>query len=266
MPPPPVHPGECHNTVGDLYEIHIRPFEPFAIRGILWDQGESNTDLLGVDQFTAMGALIRGWRQDWAQGELPFICVQKPSGGGCAFDPADPITALAEPFAPLPAQVPPNYSGGGREIYLRILTYPNTFMVLSSDLGSGIHPLNKAGYGARAARVAMAAAYGDKTEYYGPLYKSHQIDGDKIRISFTHIGQGLTYKHGEKLQGFALAGEDKVFHWADAVIDGATVVVSCPQVAKPVAVRYAYADKHPWANFFNKDGLPGITFRTDNWQ
>jgi sialate O-acetylesterase len=135
-------------------------------------------------------------------------------------------------------------------------------MAISSDLGPGTHPTNKSGYGHRAADVALGLVYGKKIEYYGPRYAAHKLEGDKVRISFTHTGQGLAFKHGDKLQGFALAGDDKKFHWADAVIDGDAVVASCA-AAKPVFVRYAWAGKRCWANLFNKDGLPAIPFRTD---
>ena len=111
----------------------------------------------------------------------------------------------------------------------------------------------------------MAAVYGKKIEYYGPMYTSFKSDGDKIRVNFTHVGQGLAFRNGEKLQGFAVAGDDKKFYWADATIDGDTVVVHCDNVANPVAVRYAWAGTHPWANLFNKDGLPATTFRSDSW-
>jgi sialate O-acetylesterase len=238
---------------------------PFGIRGVLWDQGESGTAVFGVDQYTLMGALIRGWRKEWGQGDFPFLYVQKPSGEGCAWDPEDPVTNKANKFAPLPAAVPATASGVYRETHVRIAQYPGTAMVISTDLGSGIHPTNKSGYGSRAARVALGMVYGRKIEYYGPVYASHKVEGNKVRVSFTHVGAGLAFKHGDKLQGFAVAGEDKVFHWADAVIDGDTVVVTSDKVAKPVAVRYAWADKHPWANLFNKDGLPAQTFRTDGW-
>ena len=96
-----------------------------------------------------------------------------------------------------------------------------------------MHPVNKSGYGARAARVALGMVYGQKVEIYGPVYQSHKIEGEKVRVSFTHVGQGLAYRHGEKLQGFAVAGENKAFHWADAVIDGDSVVVSSDKVANP---------------------------------
>lgn len=266
-PSPPGKPGETTGgKIGNLFESHIRSFVGYGIRGVLWDQGESGTAITGVDQYTLMGALIRGWRKDWGQGDFPFLYVQKPSGGGPAWDPENPVTKQANKFAALPAQVPGNADGSYRELHIRILRYPQTAMVTSSDLGSGVHPTNKSGYGERAASVALGVAYGKKVEYYGPLYESHQVDGGKIRIRFTHVGQGLAFKHGDKLQGFAIAGEERKFHWATAVIEGDTVLVSSDQVAKPVAARYAWASQHPWANLFNKDGLPAQTFRTDDWK
>ena len=236
------------------------------MRGVLWDQGESGTAIMGVDQYTLMGALIRGWRKDWGQGDFPFLYLQKPSGGGPAWDPANAVTKQANAYAAAPPNVPAANDGSYRELHIRILGYPQTAMVTASDLGSGVHPTNKSGYGERAARVALGVAYGKNVEYYGPLYASHVIDGAKIRLHFTHVGQGLAFKHGEALKGFAIAGEDKKFHWATAVIEGDTVVVTSDLVAKPVAVRYAWASQHPWANLFNKDGLPAQTFRTDDWK
>jgi len=261
----PVHlvkPGESSGKIGNLYHAYIRPLQPFAIGGVLWDQGESGTDIVGVDQYTMMGALIRGWRKDWGQGDFPFIFIQKPSGGGSAFDPTDPVGSQAQKFSPLPLVVPKD--GDVRETHIRIMTYPNTGMVISSDLGTGTHPTNKSGYGTRAARVALGMVYGHKVEYYGPLFAKQTVEDGKIRIAFTHCGQGLAIPAGqEKLQGFAIAGENKTFVWADAVIEGTTVVVSHPTVPQPRYVRYAWAYNAPWANLFNKDGLPAIPFRTD---
>ena len=210
-----------------------------------------------------MGALIRGWRKEWGQGDFAFIYVQKPSGDGIAWDSTNPVTSQGQPFMPLPANVP----GDGQfvETHVRIMNYPNTGMAISSDLGPGIHPSNKSGYGQRSAAVAEGMVYGKKVEYYGPLYSSHEVEGNKVRVKFTHVGQGLAARPSDKLQGFAIAGEDKQFHWADAEIDGETVLLSSAKVPKPVAVRYAYANNRRWANLFNKDGLPAITFRTDTW-
>jgi sialate O-acetylesterase len=267
------HPGDVtrdttlpHKNIGDLYELYVRPFIPYAIRGVLWDQGEGGTGIFGLDQYPLMGALIRGWRNDWGQGDFPFIYMQKPSGRGCAWDPSDPVTRLAEPFTPiLPKLAPTTRRGLDRESYIRIMRYPNTAMVTTSDLGQGTHPINKSGYGTRAARVALGAVYGRKIQIYGPIYDSFKIEGNRIRVHFTQTGQGLAFRPGDKLQGFAIAGADQLFHWAGSVIDGDTVVVSSPEVANPVAVRYAWDAIHPWANLFNKDGLPALEFRTDDW-
>lgn len=264
-PAPPGKPGETTGgKIGNLFETHIRGYVGYGIRGVLWDQGESGTAVVGVDQYTLMGALIRGWRKDWAQGEFPFLYIQKPSGNGCAWDTENPVTKNASKFAPLPAQLPTD--GAYRELHLRIQRHPSTALVTASDLGSGVHPTNKSGYGARASQVAMGLVYGKKVETQGPLYASHAIEGGKVRLKFTHVGKGLAARHSEKLQGFALAGEDKKFVWADAVIEGDTIVVSSDKVPKPAAVRYAWANSHPWANLFNKDGLPAQTFRTDDWK
>ncbi|MEI6168600.1 MAG: sialate O-acetylesterase [bacterium] len=272
----PLKAGECkgaywQETIGRVYEhaIRIPQFETFAIRGILWDQGESGTAVVGVDQYTLMGALIRSWRKVWGQGDYPFIYFEKPSGGGCAWDTNDLVTCKSDTFQELPAVVPND--GQTREQYLRIMNYSNTFMVTSSDMGGSSHPSNKSGYGVRAARVALGAVYGRGGEIYGPIYKSHKIKGNKVIIRYSHIGKGLAFKNGQKLQGFALSGEGassnaagRAFVWADAVIDGDTVVVSSDKIPKPMAVRYAWASSHPWANLFNKDGLPALPFRVDD--
>lgn len=258
--------GECiGGQIGHLFEAHIRQFVPFGIRGVLWDQGEAGTAITGLDQCTLMGALIRGWRRTWGQGDFPFLYVQKPSGGGCAWDENDPVTTCwADHFASLPATTA-SADGRNREMYIRIMRYPNTVMVISSDLGGWTHPINKSGYGARAARTALGAVYGHSVEYSGPIYAAHAIEGAEVHVKFTHVGRGLAWRHGERLQGFALSGLDRVFHWANAVITNDTVIVSSPQVSAPVAVRYAWDKQHPWANLFNKDGLPALAFRTDEW-
>jgi len=249
---------------GGLFESHIRHFVGYGMRGVLWDQGESGTMFAQIDQYTMMGALVKGWRDLWGQGEFPWIYVQKPSGGGCAFGiEDDPVTRMADACKPPPAQINTRDNGLYRELHTRIMQHPNTYMAIARDLGSGVHPRNKSGYGSRAARVALAGAYSKDIEYYGPLYKSRTVENGKVRIAFTHVGKGLTFRQADRLQGFTIAGEDKVFRRADAVIDGDSVVVSSPEVPSPVAVRYAWARNAPWANLFNKDGLPALAFRTD---
>ncbi|MCA9271135.1 MAG: sialate O-acetylesterase, partial [Planctomycetales bacterium] len=142
-----------------------------------------------------------------------------------------------------------------------IMQHPGVAMVTARDLGSGIHPRNKSGYGHRAALVALGFAYERKVEIYGPIYASHKVEGDKIRVQFKHVGAGLTARHADQLQGFAVAGEDGKFYWAQATIDGDSVVVGSGDVPKPVAVQYAWDKSAPWANLFNKDGLPALAFR-----
>lgn len=259
--------GETNfGKVGQLFEQYIRPYVGYGIKGVLWDQGESRTNIVGVDQVTLMGALIGGWRKAWGQGDFPFLYVEKPSGGGCAFDYSQPMNRLAEKFAPLPKTIPNNpdmqYS---HVVFEQIMKYPNTHMVISSDLGNGIHPPNKSGYGARAVQVALAVAYDKGNEYLGPQLASHSISSGKVTLKFNHSGKGLAFKNGDKLQGFSIAGADKKFVWADAAIEGDSVVVSSKDVPQPAGVRYAWSNAFQWANLFNKDGLPAQPFRTDVW-
>jgi sialate O-acetylesterase len=259
--------GETNSgKVGQLFEAYIRPYVGYAIKGVLWDQGESRTNIVGVDQVTLMGALIGGWRKAWGQGDFPWLYVEKPSGGGCAYDYTQPMNRLAEKFAALPAAIPGapdrEYS---HEAFGHIMKYPNTHMVTSSDLGNGIHPPNKSGYGARAVQVALAVAYDKKNEYLGPQLASSNVEGGKVRLKLSHIGKGLAFKGGDKLQGFSIAGADKKFVWADAVIEGDSIVVTSAKVTQPAAVRYAWSGTFPWANLFNTDGFPAQPFRTDSW-
>lgn len=256
--------GESNRgKIGGLFEKFISSYVGYGIKGVLWDQGESGTAIVGVDQYTLMGALIRGWRKAWGQGDFPFLYIQKPSGGGPAWDYTNPVTEKANKFADLPKSVPAEHAGNNRALHIRIMSYPNTFMVTSTDLGPGIHPQNKSGYGARAALVAQGAVYGSKAEYCGPLYASHEIQEGKVVVRFTHTGKGLAFRNGEKLQGFAVGGADGKFVWADAAIVGDTVVVSSPAITRPTAVRYAWDNSAPWANLFNQDGLPAHAFTTE---
>ena len=267
---PPTKPGKPGETnggkVGQLFEQFIRPYVGYAIKGVLWDQGESRTNIVGVDQVTLMGALITGWRKAWGQGDFPWLYVEKPSGGGCAFEYAAPIHRGAEKFTALPKVIPNNPDREYSHVaFEQIMRYPNTHMAISSDLGQGIHPPNKAAYGARAAQVALTVAYAKGNEYLGPQLASHTMDGGKVALSFKHIGKGLAFKNGDKLQGFSIAGADKKFVWADAEISGDKIIVSSKDVPRPAAVRYAWSNAFQWANLFNNDGLPAQPFRTDNW-
>ena len=261
---PNAKPNHWHKTVADigsLYTERIQPFAGFAIRGVLWDQGESGVGMPGITQTQLMSALIAGWRKAWGQ-DFPWLCMQKPSGGGCAWDYEDPITSDAVPFAPLPA----NNSGPKRNAerihYIKIGHNPDTVIIPCSDLVPGLHPPSKSSYGARAARVALGYIYKHGAVYNGPTYASHVVKDSTIIVSFTHVGQGLAWKHGNALQGFEVSSDGKTWHWADAKIEGNTVVLSCAQIATPQQVRYAWSKGPAWANLFNRDGLPAFSFNS----
>jgi sialate O-acetylesterase len=249
---------------GDLYKRFIEPKAPYGIRGVLWDQGESKVQIPGVDQYTAMNALITGWRKVWGQGDFPFLHVQKPSGNGCAFDPANPINKGAKPFSPtLPGAHTTKPASLTYQLdHIRIGTLKNAPLVTAVDLGTGIHPACKSGYGERAARVALGFTYGKDVAISGPVYQSHTVANGKIRVKFDHVGKGLTARHADEIQGFAIAGEDGKWTWAKAAIDGDDIVVSSPDVAAPVHVQYAFSKDQSYANLFSKDGLPALMFTT----
>ncbi|MFC1454071.1 sialate O-acetylesterase [Verrucomicrobiota bacterium] len=258
----PVYPGNNRRMPVAIYNAMIYPLIPYAIRGAIWYQGENNSGNPGDIYYHKMRALIGGWRHAWAQGDFPFYYVQlanfqrdqkKPAGGSG--------------WANL------------QNNQLKALAITNTGMAVAIDIGAAkdIHPKNKFDVGERLARWALARDYG-KTNIVasGPLYREMKIEGGRIRLSFDYLGGGLMVgektgrkpaseiKNG-KLQRFAIAGEDKKWVWADAVIDGDTVVVSSPDVPKPVAVRYAYSNNPEGCDLYNHAGLPASPFRTDAW-
>jgi sialate O-acetylesterase len=255
--------------IGDLYARHIEYMVPYGIRGVLWDQGESKTQIPGVaDQYVVMNALITGWRKVWGQGDFHFLHVQKPSGGVCPWDPENPVNRGAKAFSP---NLPSNHFDNPNSLayhldHVRMGTLKNAPLVTALDLGTGVHPSNKSGYGKRACRVALGSVYGRELATSGPVYKSHKVEGKKIRVFFDHVGKGLAFRHAKVLQGFEIAGEDGKWQWAEAAIDGGSVVLSHPEVSKPLNIQYAFSNKPSYANFFNKDGLPGLTFTTVKWE
>ncbi len=229
-----------------LYNAMIAPLLNCRIKGVIWYQGESNTSKPGEYQ-RLFSAMITNWRDKWGQSDFPFLYVQL----------ANFMEAKDEPSESNWAEL--------REAQLQTLTVPNTGMVVTIDIGEGndIHPLNKEDVGKRLARAAGKIAYGEKDIVCsGPLYESMRIDGNKVILSFTHIGGGLVAEGG-KLQSFAIAGPDKKFVWAKAQIDDDHVVVWNEAVDMPTAVRYAWADNPEGANLYNKEGLPASPFRTD---
>jgi sialate O-acetylesterase len=246
QPLPPV-PGGGEHAPTALYNGMIAPLQPFALKGGIWYQGESNADR-AAQYRTLFPALIADWRKHW-QAELPFLFVQLAS-----FMPARP-----EPTESAWAEL--------REAQALTLQVPGTGMATAIDIGEAadIHPHNKQEVGRRLALAARHVAYGDKAVVYsGPTYHSMAVAGNAIRLKFTQLGKGLGVKNGSALQGFAVAGADHKFHWATAKVVGTAVVVQSPEVPQPVAVRYDWAD-NPNGNLTNKEGLPALPFRTDNW-
>ena len=234
--------------VSGLYEGMITPLLPSAFRGALWYQGESNA--LKAHQYRKLlPALIGSWRDGLHDEDLEFLIVQLPNHGATPDQPGE--SAWAEL----------------REAQLMMLqNVPRTGLAVTIDVGDpkDLHPHRKLEVGQRLALWAEGTIYKQPIEYSGPLYQSMQIEGSEIRVLFLHQGSGLEARDGGNLRGFAVAGADRKFHWAEARIDGDTVVVSSRDVPNPVAVRYAWADS-PVCNLFNKDGLPASPFRTDDW-
>jgi len=241
----PAAPGYGQNDPSSLYNGMIAPLIPFAIRGAIWYQGEANTRSLEVAyQYRAvLPNMITNWREDWGQGDFPFLFVQLPNYKGRGGDQWPVI----------------------RESFLKTLQLPNTGMAVTIDIGElkNIHPKDKQDVGARLALAARHVAYGENIVYSGPIYESMRIRGNKAILTFKHVGSGLVAKGG-KLAGFTIAGEDRKFVPAEAKVEGGRVVVWSSKVGKPVAVRYAWAN-NPTCNLYNKEGLPASPFRTDNW-
>jgi sialate O-acetylesterase len=232
-----------------LYNAMIHPLVPYGIKGAIWYQGESNAGR-AYEYRTLFPTMISNWRNTWGQGDFPFLFVQ-----------------LANYMQP---QEKPGESTWAelREAQTMTLALPNTGMATIIDIGEAddIHPRNKSDVGKRLAMSALNVAYGKNVVASGSTYKEMQIDGKKVILSFDNLGSGFYLKdrYGY-VKGFALAGEDKVFHWAKAEISGDKIVLSSADVKKPIAVRYAWADNPDDLNLYNLDGLPAVPFRTDDW-
>jgi sialate O-acetylesterase len=232
-----------------MYNGMIAPVIPYAIRGVLWYQGEAiNGGATGYKLYPLLqSTLIKDWRQRWGEGNFPFYICQ-----------------LA-PLKPWPNRPDTWYNNPDvREAQATVLSLPNTGMAVTIDIGDpvNIHPKDKQDVADRLARIALAKTYGRKIEYSGPIYDSMKVEGSSIRISFTHVSGGLVAKGGD-LKTFVVAGQDGKFVPATARIDHDTVVVSSPNVADPAAVRYAWDNYPEGCNLYNSDGLPAAPFRTD---
>ncbi len=243
--PPKPSEYNVQNLATSLYNGMISPLIPFTFKGVIWYQGESNSDR-SEEYKTLFPAMITNWRTNFNQGNFPFIFMQLAA------------------FESSPRQDWPEL----REAQLMTLSkVPNTGMAVGIDIGEpkDIHPIYKKEAGSRLALAAMKVAYQDKKLVAsGPIYKSMKVLGDKIIISFDNLGTGLEAKNGV-LKQFTIADETKTFVAAQAEIVGNTVVISAQGISKPVAVRYAYASYPEGCNLYNKEGLPASPFRTDNW-
>jgi len=244
--PPYVNPNNP-NLPSVLYNGMIAPVVPYGIRGAIWYQGESNASR-AYQYRTLFPRMIRDWREKWGRGDFPFVFVQLANWQQVKPEPDD------DAWAEL------------REAQTMTLSLPNTGMAVTIDIGEAdnIHPQNKQDVGRRLALAARHVAYGERLVYSGPMYDSMRVEGGAIRLEFDHVGGGLVVRSGAPLKGFAIAGSDRKFVWADAKIDGDTVVVWSDQVPEPVAVRYAWAI-NPVCNLYNTEGLPASPFRTDDW-
>jgi sialate O-acetylesterase len=238
-----------------LYNKMLYPILPFAIKGVLWYQGESNANNVAQasayrDQFRT---LITSWRHEWNSGRnaFPFLWVQLPNFGA-------------------PDTVPPASASWAtqRESMAAALSLPKTGQAIAIDVGdaANLHPRNKQDVGARLSRVARRVVYGESIVASGPTYRSHVIRGDTVVITFGDVGAGLVTHSGDgRVGGFSLAAADRKFAWAEAKIVGNTVHVWSDRVTHPVAVRYAWANNPDQANLYNRERLPAAPFRTDRW-
>ena len=225
------------NSPTGLYQGMIAPLYPFPIKGVIWYQGESNKGNAREyrDRFPAM---IADWRKKWNSPKLPFLFVQ------------------VAPYKDMPPEIRESQ-------FLTLAKSPQTAMTVITDFGAAndIHPTNKEPVGKRLALAARAIAYNEKIEYSGPLYQSAAIAGNRVTLTFTHVGKGLVARDGP-LKGFTIAGADGNFVPATAEIRGNNVIVSSPDLHEPKAVRYGWSNV-PDVNLFNQEGLPATPFRTD---
>ena len=234
-----------------LFNAMLNPLIPYAFRGVIWYQGETNAGR-AYQYRKAFPLMITDWRKRWNDGDFPFYFVQLAS-----FNADNGNSNNGSTWAEL------------REAQAKTLSLPNTGMAVITDIGdsSNIHPKDKQDVGKRLAAIALHNVYGEDIVYNGPVYTSMKTEGNKVIISFTDIGSGLiAHDRYGYIKGFEVADADKKFHYAKAYISGNTVVVYNDSVNAPVAVRYGWADNNLEDNLFNKEGFPAGPFRTDDWK
>ena len=240
------------NRASVLFNGMIAPMQMLSIKGAIWYQGESN--VMRAYQYRKLfPLLITDWRRGWGQGDFPFLYVQLANYVPDKSKPDHPAEPEESAWAEL------------REAQSKALSLPRTGMAVTIDLGEprDIHPKNKQDVGHRQALSALKVAYGQDIVASGPEFKTMKVIGSQVEIEFQNAADGLV-SHGEEIKGFAVAGADKKFVWAQGRIDRSKIVVTSAEVNVPVAVRYAWGD-NPEGNLFNRAGLPASPFRTDNW-
>lgn len=234
-----------------LFNAMVNPLIPYAFQGVLWYQGEANVTR-AKEYKKSFPLMINDWRTQWKQGDFPFYFVQLST-----FDEYGGNSEKGSRWAEL------------REAQTETLKLPNTGMAVTTDIGNAkdIHPTNKQDVGKRLAAIALNNVYGKKMVYSGPIFKSQEIKGNQIVLSFDNIGTGLsTTDPNGILKGFEIAGADKIFYPAKAIIKDNKVIVSCDKIQNPVAVHYGWADDDTEINLFNKEKFPASPFRTDDWE
>lgn len=243
-PAPPAGPGHP-STPTALFNGMINPLVPYALRGALWYQGESNAGR-HAEYHRLFASMITHWRKHFGQPDFPFLWVQLAN-----FKVANDATGQTWAFL--------------REAQTETLSLPATGQAVLIDIGDpdDIHPINKQEVGRRLSLIARHQVYDQRGDFSGPLFERAQREGSSLRVHFQHASNGLT-AGGRPLQAFEVAGPDRKFYPAKAVIERDTVVVSASEVTEPVALRYAWSN-NPEANLFNGAGLPAAPFRTDTW-
>lgn len=255
-PREPVHWSRNDRFATGLYNAMIAPLAGAAIAGVIWYQGETDTNHGSKVYEELFQALIGGWRTAWGREDLPFLFVQLANYRNRAEEP--------------------EFSNWDRlrEAQARALTLPNTAMAVAIDIGgTGIHPGNKRDVGDRLALAARRVVYGEDLVFSGPVFREMRVEGHRVDLAFDHTGGGLVLLHPParrdgsapaRSEGFAIAGEDRVFHWAEAEVKADRVTVWSDAVEAPVAVRYGIG-MNPAVNLYNREGLPAVPFRTDTW-
>lgn len=245
IPPVPASPGTNPNYPTGLFNAMIHPLTLFPLRGVVWHQGKSNLD--SADEYTDLFmSLIADWRDKWQNPQMPFHFVQLANHGEKEEVPSDSDWAFM------------------REAQAQALHLDHTGMVVTTDMGKEeeLNSRNALETGLRLSQLALRQTYGKRRMPQVPVYKSHRIEGNTIRISFDNPGKG--FLHPDPIRGFIIAGTDHVFYPATVTIKKKEIIVQSPDVPHPVAVRYNWAD-HTDGTLFGASGLPVAPFRTDNW-